>query len=65
MIPPNWIAVVHGIESGDLVDAHRGHLQDPRNLVHNADARPAVVLTLTEVEEGHDGGFLVLAWVAG
>ena len=31
-------AVVHGVEGGDLVDAHGGHVEDARHLVHDADA---------------------------
>jgi len=55
--------VVHGVERGDLVDTHRGHLEDARHLVHDADAAEAV-LTLAEVEQGHDGCLLVLGRVA-
>lgn len=64
MEPAHGVAVVHGVESGDLVDSHGRHLQDARDLVHDADAGEAV-LSLSEVEEGHDGGLLVLAGVAG
>lgn len=62
--PARRVAVVHGVESGDLVDSHGRHLQESRNLVHDTDASPAV-LPLSEVEERHDGGLLVLAGVAG
>lgn len=58
------VAVVHGVESGDLVDSHGRHLQDARNLVHDTDAGETV-LSLAEVEKRHDGGLLVLAGVAG
>lgn len=58
------VAVVHGVESGNLVDSHGRHLQEPRNLVHDADAGEAV-LPLAEIEQRHDGGLLVLAGVAG
>jgi len=58
------VAVVHGVESGDLVDSHRRHLQESRDLVHDTDAGEAV-LSLAEVEKRHDGGLLVLAGVAG
>ena len=54
--------VVHGVERGDLVDAHGGHLEDARHLVHDADAGEAV-LALAEVEQRHDGGLLVLGRV--
>lgn len=56
-------AVVHGVEGGDFVDAHRGHLEDAGHLVHDAD-RGESVLTLAKVEDGHDGGLLVLGRVA-
>lgn len=53
------LAVVHGVEGRDLVDAHGGHLEQPGDLVHDADAREAV-LALAQVEERHHGRFLVL-----
>jgi hypothetical protein len=58
------VAVVHGVEGGDLVDTHGRHLQYPRHLVHDADAREAM-LALSEVEERHHGGLLVLGRVPG
>jgi len=54
--------VVHGVEGGDLVDSHGGHIKEAGDLVHDADARKAV-LTLAEVQDGHDCGLLVLWWV--
>ena len=65
MVPSDWVAVVHGIESRDLVHPHGRHFQEPRYLVHDADARPAVILALTEIQQRHDGCFLVLRGVAG
>jgi hypothetical protein len=55
--------VVHGVEGGDLVDAHRRHVEEARHLVHDADAGEAV-LALAQVEQRHDGGLLVLRRVA-
>jgi hypothetical protein len=55
--------VVHGVEGGNLIDAHRGHLEQARDLVHDGDAGEAV-LALAEIEERHDGGLLVLWRVA-
>jgi hypothetical protein len=57
------LAVVHGVEGRDFVNAHRGDLEHAGNLVHDADASVAV-LALAEVEQGHDGGLLVLGRVA-
>jgi len=64
VVLPNWCAVVHGVERGHLIHAHRRHLQDPRDLVHNAQAREAG-LALPEVEQRHHGRLLVLWGVAG
>ena len=63
MEPSHRLAVVHGVERGDLVDPHRRHLQQPRHIVHDADAREAV-LALAQVEKRHHGRFLVLRRVA-
>lgn len=63
MVLANRLAVVHGVEGGDFVDAHWGHFKESGDLVHDADAGPAV-LALGEVQERHDGGFLVLGGVA-
>ena len=57
------VAVVHGVESGNLVDTHGGHFQSASNLVHDADAAETV-LALAEVEQGHDGSLLVLRRVS-
>lgn len=53
------IPIVHCVKGGDLVYSHGGHLQNAGDLVHDADAREAV-LSLSEVEQRHDGGFFVL-----
>lgn len=57
------VTVVHGVERGDLVDTHWGHLQQPRDLIHDTYTREAV-LALAQVEKRHHGGFLVLRRVA-
>jgi hypothetical protein len=56
------LAVVHGVEGCDFVNAHGGHLQHAGDLVHDADAGETV-LALTKVQQGHDGGLLVLGRV--
>jgi hypothetical protein len=55
----------HGIESRDFVDPHRLHFEQLGHVVHNADARPTLVLPLSEVEEGDNGCLLVLGRVMG
>lgn len=57
--------VEHGVEGGDLVDTHGGHLEEVCDVVHDGDGGPALVLALAEVEEGDDGGLLVLRGVVG
>jgi hypothetical protein len=36
------------------------HFEQFRHIIHNADARPSLVLSLAKVEEGNDGCLLVL-----
>ena len=48
---------------GRTVYTHGGHLQQSSDLVHDTDTRESM-LSLTEVENGHDGSFLVLWWVS-
>lgn len=57
------LAVVHGVEGSDFVDAHGRHLEHAGDFVHDADAGPAE-LALAEVQQRHDGGLLVLRGVA-
>ena len=64
MIPPHRITIIHSIKRRHLINPHWRHLQQPCHLVHDADAREAV-LALPEVQQRHDGGFLVLAGVSG
>lgn len=59
----NWLAVVHGVEGRNLVNAHWGHLEHASDLIHDADAGETV-LALTEVEQRHDSSLLVLGRVA-
>lgn len=63
MVATNGLSVVHGVESGNLVDTHGGHFQPAGNLVHDTDTAETV-LALTKVEKGHDGGLLVLRRVS-
>jgi hypothetical protein len=39
------------------------HFEQLGHIVHDADARPSLVLSLAEVKEGNDGRLLVLRWV--
>ena len=61
---PDGVAVVHSVEGSDFVHTHWRHLEKARDLVHDAEAGESV-LALTEVEDGHHGGLLVLGRVAG
>lgn len=54
--------VVHSVEGSDLVDSARRHFEDAGDLVHDGD-RGEAVLALAQVEQGHDGGLLVLGRV--
>lgn len=63
MVATNGLSVVHGVESGNLVDTHGRHFQSACDFVHDADAAEAV-LALTEIEQGHDGSLLVLRRVS-
>jgi len=60
----DWVTVVHCVECCDFVDTHWWHLEQSRDLVHDADAGETV-LSLAEIEEWHDGGLFVLRWVSG
>jgi hypothetical protein len=63
VVTTDGVSVVHGVESGNLVDAHGGHFQSAGDLVHDADTAETV-LALAKVEQGHDGGLLVLRRVS-
>lgn len=53
----------HGVERRDLVHPHRGHLEHLCDVVHDRDAGPPLVLLLRDLEQGNDGGLLVLGRV--
>lgn len=59
----NGLAVVHSVKSGNFVNAHGGHLQHASDFIHDADASETV-LALTQVQQRHHGGLLVLGRVA-
>ncbi len=59
------LAVEHGVEGCDFVDAGRFDLADLCHLVHGGYGKPAPVLALGEVEEGDDSGLLVVVGVFG
>lgn len=63
MKPSNRTPVVHGVECRNLVHAHWRHLQDPRDLVHDANACEAM-LSLPKIKQGHHRRLLVLARVS-
>ena len=57
--------VEHGVERRDFVHSHRLHFEQLCHVVHDTDARPSLVLSLAEVEEGDGGCLLVLLWIMG
>mmetsp|Transcript_18880 Transcript_18880/g.29535 ORF Transcript_18880/g.29535 Transcript_18880/m.29535 type:complete len:230 (-) Transcript_18880:179-868(-) len=67
----NLIPVVHGVEGGNLVYTHGGHVEDHCNLVHSRDWNPASAskirhvfcLLLGQVQERHDCRTLVVGWI--
>lgn len=59
----NRCTVVHGIERSDLVDTSRGHLEKTSDLVHDGDGCKTM-LALTQVEQWHHGGLLILRRVS-
>ena len=63
MVLPHGIPIIHRIKRRHLINSHRRHLQNPRHLVHHAQTSKSS-LSLAEVEKWHNGGFLVLGWVA-
>mmetsp|Transcript_18176 Transcript_18176/g.55700 ORF Transcript_18176/g.55700 Transcript_18176/m.55700 type:complete len:254 (+) Transcript_18176:271-1032(+) len=46
----HFLAIEHGVERGDFVDAHGGHVQQLRDAVHRRERQPAPVLSLGEVQ---------------
>lgn len=59
----NGVPVIHGIERRNLINTHWRHLQYPRNLIHNTQARKSM-LSLSQIEDGHNSRLLVLGRVA-
>lgn len=57
------LPIVHGVEGGNLVNAHGRDLEDTGHFIHDADGGVAE-LTLAEVEEGHHGRFFILRRIA-
>lgn len=63
MKPSDWSSIIHSVERRNLINTHRWHLQDPRDLVHDADACEAM-LSLSQIKQGHHRRLLVLARVS-
>jgi hypothetical protein len=57
--------VEHGVKSRNLIYTHWGHFQKLRDIVHNANASPALVLALAEVKQRNDGRLFILWRVVG
>ena len=47
-------SVEHGVESGDFVNLHRGHLEDLGGFVHSRQGQEVVVLLLRNEEHGNN-----------
>ena len=58
-------SVEHGVEGGDFVDLHGGHLEDLGGLVHGREGQEVVVLLLCNEQDGDDCGRLVVVGVLG
>lgn len=55
--------IVHSIERSNLVDTHRRHLQQPSNLIHDAQTSESM-LTLSEIQNRHNSSLFVLRWIS-
>lgn len=64
MVFAHRVAIVHGVESGHLVDAHWRHFEDVCHLIHDADAAETM-LALAQIEKRHDSSLFILRGVAG
>ena len=58
------LPVEHGVECGHLIDTHGRHSQEIGHIVHNANARPSLILALTEIKKWDDCSLFVLRWIA-
>jgi hypothetical protein len=63
VVLPDWTAIVHRIERRNFINAHRGHFQQSRHLIHHTQARESM-LALSKIQQWHHGRLLVLWWVA-
>lgn len=53
-------AVEHGVKSGDFVHSHGRHFEQFRDVIHDADRAPVLVLVLGNLEQRNDGRLFVL-----
>lgn len=58
------LSLEHGIERGNFIDSHWGNFQNSSNFIHNSNGAVSK-LTLTKIEEGHDGSLLVVRRILG
>ena len=65
VVSAHRLTIVHCVESRYFVHAHWRHLQQSRDLVHDTDACPSVILALSKIEKRHDCSFFILAGVSG
>ena len=63
MVLANLCPVEHGVERGDFIDLHGGHLEDLGSLVHSRQSQEVVVLLLGDEKHGDHGAALVVVRV--
>ena len=53
-VAPHRLQIQHAVETGDLVDADRRHVEDRGHMVHRRPGQPAASLGLGEFEQRQD-----------
>ncbi len=61
----NLRSVEHSVERGNLIDLHRGHLEDLGDLVHSRQSQEVIVLFLSDKKSGDHAAGLVVVGVLG
>lgn len=58
------LPVKHGVKCGYFINTHWRHIQDICNVVHNTNARPSFILTLTKIKKRNDCSLSILWRIA-